>query len=88
MDALSAQRCAYCRCPAQGNYSIHRDGLGVGPEVPLCDGCGGQELPSLGAIWARIGQSPECVRCDDEIRPGDERVGSFHSWCFEEASNG
>lgn len=46
--------CTYCGKPAEGNYSIHRDGFGVGPEVPLCDACGGSEEPSAGEIWRRI----------------------------------
>jgi hypothetical protein len=46
--------CSFCGAPAEGNYSIHRDGFGVGPEVDLCDGCGGAELPSCPEIWDRI----------------------------------
>ena len=79
-------KCAFCGKLAEGNYSIHRDGFDVGPEVALCDACGGLEVPTTGDIWARIGQGSECVRCDEEIRPGDERVGSFHGWCFERAA--
>lgn len=47
-------RCVYCGLPADGNFSIHRDGFGVGPEVPLCDACGGHEEPTLMEIWERI----------------------------------
>jgi hypothetical protein len=75
------ENCVYCGSPAEGNFSIHRDGFGLGPEVPLCDGCGDSEEPSLAEIWAKIGQASECERCDEEIRPGDERRGSFHGWC-------
>ena len=46
--------CAYCGKPAQGNYSVHRDGFCEGPEVPLCNGCGQSRFPSLPEIWARI----------------------------------
>lgn len=46
--------CAYCGKVAQGEYSIHRDGFGIGPEVPLCNACGGGTTPSLPAIWSRI----------------------------------
>lgn len=48
------RRCAYCGEPAQGNYSIHRDGFGIGPEVPLCNRCGGKRTPSCQDIWDRI----------------------------------
>lgn len=75
--------CAFCGVAAEGNFSIDRDGFGVGPTVDLCDACGGSEEPTCGDIWARIGRGSECVRCDEEIRSGDERVGSFHAWCFE-----
>lgn len=52
-NVVKMRRCAYCDGFAQGNYSIHRDGFGVGPEVDLCDGCGGQELPTCDEIWMR-----------------------------------
>ena len=48
--------CAFCGGPAEGNYAIHRDGFGVGPEVDLCDGCDGCELPSCPEIWERIAE--------------------------------
>ena len=48
--------CSYCGRPAEGNYSIHRDGFGVGPEVALCDSCGAHPTPTLRAIWDRIAQ--------------------------------
>jgi hypothetical protein len=48
--------CAYCDRPAEGNFSIHRDGFGVGPEVPLCDDCGSKPEPTCGEIWDRIAQ--------------------------------
>ena len=52
--------CAFCGRPAEGNYAIHRDGLGVGPEVELCDACGSEETPTCADIWSRIAQpSPE-----------------------------
>jgi len=48
--------CANCARPAEGNYSVHRDGFGVGPEVPLCDWCGGSaasmRLDEMWAHWA------------------------------------
>lgn len=48
--------CAFCGGVAEGNFSVHRDGLNVGPEVELCDACGGSEQPTLADIWARIAQ--------------------------------
>ena len=50
--------CAFCGGPAQGNYSIHRDGFGKGPEVPLCDTHGEPLKPSCAEIWARISTLP------------------------------
>ena len=46
--------CLYCGEPAEGNYSIHRDGFDVGPQVPLCDMCGKYEHPSLRDIWRAL----------------------------------
>jgi hypothetical protein len=46
--------CVFCSQPSQGNYTIHRDGLGLGPELPLCDACGEGAEPSCGAIWAKL----------------------------------
>jgi hypothetical protein len=46
--------CAYCGAPSEGNYSVHRDGFCVGPEVELCDGCGGSRYPTLSEIWDKI----------------------------------
>ena len=80
-DAAADASCAYCRNATQGNHTIHRDGFGEGPEVALCDACGSQPTPTEREIWARIGQAPYCLACEDEIRSGDERRGSFHAWC-------
>jgi hypothetical protein len=48
--------CAYCGQPAEDNFSIHRDGFGVGPEVSLCDTCGSGPTPTAWEIWERIAQ--------------------------------
>ena len=48
--------CALCQQPSQGNYAIHRDGFGEGPEVDLCDACGGQITPTCREIWDAISQ--------------------------------
>lgn len=56
--------CAACGERAEGEYSIHRDGFGVGPEVPLCNACGREETPTCDDLWRRIakrlaaGQAP------------------------------
>lgn len=55
-DTDAGADCAYCGAPAQGNYSIHRDGFGVGPEVPLCDCCGSSDEPTCSDIWDKIAQ--------------------------------
>lgn len=57
LEALLGSRCSYCGGHAEGNYSIHRDGFGEGPEVPLCDACGGGRTPTLAQIWARIAEA-------------------------------
>lgn len=49
--------CAFCTKPAEGNYSVHRDAFGVGPEVDLCDACGGSEEPTLEEIWSHISRT-------------------------------
>jgi hypothetical protein len=61
---LSGHKCAYCGWPAQGNYSINRDGMDVGPTVDLCDSCGSSETPTMEQIWARIAHS--------DVRPPSE----------------
>lgn len=49
--------CAFCGEPTNGeDYSIHRDGFGVGPEVPLCRTCGASEFPTCADIWSKIAQ--------------------------------
>lgn len=53
---MTETRCAYCGEPSEGRFTIHRDGFGVGPEVPLCDACGGDTWPSLYDIWYAIAQ--------------------------------
>jgi uncharacterized protein with FMN-binding domain len=45
------KHCAYCLEKADGNYSIHRDGFGVGPEVALCDKHGSRPSPTCEEIW-------------------------------------
>ena len=52
--AKGMRRCAVCNNYAEGEYSIHRDGFSVGPEVPLCNACGSGESPSCEEIWGKI----------------------------------
>ena len=64
------RKCANCgKDPTEGNYSIHRDGFGIGPEVPLCDGCGSGELPTCREIWDNIAESG---RYKDEVDDEDK----------------
>ena len=49
--------CAFCTAEHQGHYSIHRDGFGEGPEVPLCDACGSGEEPTCADIWEHISET-------------------------------
>jgi hypothetical protein len=51
--------CAACGEAALGTYSIHRDGFGQGPEVPLCEACGAQELPTCEMLWLMIATRKE-----------------------------
>lgn len=53
--------CAMCLRAVQGNYSIHRDGMGVGPELPLCDACGGVEGPSCEEMWLAFRKAPHLI---------------------------
>lgn len=66
--------CSYCGGEAQGNFSIHRDGFGVGPEVDLCDPCGGPDLPA-GDIWERIAQPS-----DDECGYRPRKALALNGW--------
>lgn len=53
---ILSEVCAACGQRAQGNFSLHRDGFAIGPEVALCDGCGSGVSPSLQEIWWNIAQ--------------------------------
>lgn len=54
LELPAEEPCAACGQPAEGNFAIHRDGYGIGPEVPLCNGCGGGEEPTCADLWAAI----------------------------------
>jgi hypothetical protein len=51
---LANVQCAACGDPVEGEYSIHRDGFCIGPEVWICNGCGGEETPTCCELWADI----------------------------------
>ena len=74
----SVQNCAYCSVPIIGKeeYSIHRDGFGIGPEVPLCLGCAGPEL-SCEVIWDKISLRDAAHR---------ERLGAITASAFHAES--
>jgi hypothetical protein len=50
---MADNECAACGQPP-GRATIHRDGFGEGPEVPLCSDCGDHETPSCEELWRRI----------------------------------
>ena len=49
-------KCANCGKQFEGEveFAIHRDGFGIGPEVPLCRDCGAYPRPTCGEIWFNI----------------------------------
>lgn len=55
-SVLVLRPCAACGRPAEGRFSIHRDGFCVGPEVDLCDACGSEPEPTLADLWASIAE--------------------------------
>jgi len=71
---LSGHKCAYCGNAAQGNRSIHRDGLGIGPEVDLCDNCGSGSQPSCDQIWDRIAISKERPKKSVQVLKADGKL--------------
>lgn len=50
--------CAACGKPLPWGikFTIHRDGFGEGPEVPLCRACGEHETPTCEELWDRIAE--------------------------------
>ena len=79
--------CANCARPSEGNYSVHRDGLGKGPEVPLCDWCGGfaalmlrkaaerreqQDQEQENFNRVRCSSDLDSVRCSGSNRHGEQ----------------
>lgn len=50
--------CVLCRGPSEGKYTIHRDGFGEGPDVPLCVACAEDENITCEMIWAYLKLEP------------------------------
>lgn len=72
--ALPEKPCVYCGEPWEGFYTVHEDSSMSGPEVPLCNRCGGGVSPTAGEIWRQIAGSkglpvPECICDADPIHP-------------------
>jgi hypothetical protein len=53
---INKVHCSYCFVEIKGEveFTVHRDGFGIGPEVPLCVGCGSKPIPTLEEIWSKI----------------------------------
>ncbi len=69
-------KCAYCGKPAEGNYSIHRDGMALGPEVELCNQCGKTDALTCEVIWDRIRiRGPVPLRVVTPTAPGEGDEG-------------
>lgn len=60
-DVAILRPCAACGKPS-GRFAIHRDGFGEGPEVPLCEACGGHETPTCEELWERIAERRKAAR--------------------------
>jgi hypothetical protein len=60
--ALKRRVCAYCGKLAQGEFAIHRDGFGEGPEVDLCNTCGDcdETVLSCETIWEKFAKDGAC----------------------------
>lgn len=54
--------CAACGEPTTGEYSIHRDGYGLGPEVELCDACGAHDGPTCEELFRMIARRLTAVK--------------------------
>lgn len=62
--------CAYCgKHPTEGNCAIHRDGFGEGPEVPLCDACGGEGSPTCEEIWKKTSTTVKSLAYANTSKP-------------------
>ena len=65
-NVLALRTCCYCGGVAGGDYAIHRDDMGVGPELPLCKACAEDDAITCEAIWAKTSKAPGdiCAQLD------------------------
>lgn len=62
-------KCTYCGATFEAlQYSIHRDGFGIGPEVPLCSGCVENPLILMEDIWERIAYPEPLIDAIKEVQ--------------------
>lgn len=54
--------CACCGGAGRHDRTIHRDGFGVGPEVPLCSACANHPEPLDETIWKNIHMNRELLK--------------------------
>ena len=69
--------CSYCNVPIVGEPTIrlHRDAMGEGPQMPLCNDCGGRREPSCEEIWDHTNEAdvfagdplPELIEAEDPV---------------------
>lgn len=59
---MKTEPCCYCCRPTQGEYSIHRDGFGEGPEIDLCNACAENDNITCEMIWERNAARSETDR--------------------------
>jgi hypothetical protein len=62
MSDRIGEPCVWCGKPSEGEYGIHRDGMGEGPEMPLCNEHGSQPHPTCEQIWERLARRPSTAR--------------------------
>lgn len=62
-----ARGCAACGEPTTGEYTIHRDGYSLGPEVELCDDCGGPDGPTCELLFKMIARRRR-AGCKEVVR--------------------
>ena len=81
--AIECYACGALRTNVE--YSIHKDGFGEGPEVPLCPKCGSKRHPTCEELWdmfkgARF-VSPDAARTFASFAMGvfPERTYRYHN---------
>lgn len=85
-DAAEATACAYCGTFIVGEVQdfIHRDGVGVGPEVALCSTCASGEEPTREAVRARIAWKRWTARgtIEHRVPPSKQRAAATEKKTF------